>query len=125
MVDELHALRFPFAIDVGAGQALEETSYDNYIRQLIRQLLLTTPGERINRPDFGAGIRRMVFAPNNPATASLTQTLIYNALTKWLSTVIRVEEIAVSTTNEILSITLHYVVIQRGEKRVLNEEVTI
>jgi phage baseplate assembly protein W len=125
MTDILHALKYPFAIDGGGGRAAEETGYEAYVRQLIRQVLLTAPGERINRPDFGAGIRRMVFAPNNPAAASLTQTLVYQALNRWLSTVIKVEEVSVGVDEETLSITVHYMVIQRGERRVLNEEVTI
>ncbi len=125
MTEILHAIKYPFAIDTGAGRASEEGDYEAYIRQLIRQVLMTAPGERINRPEFGAGIRRMVFAPNNPATASLTQTLIYQALSTWLATVIKVEEVAVSAEDEKLLITVHYMVIQRGVSRVLNEEVTI
>jgi len=125
MSDVLHAIKYPFAIDAGGGQVAEEGDYETYIRQLIRQVLMTTPGERINRPDFGAGVRRMVFGPNNPATASLTQTLIYQALSRWLATVIKVEEVAVTAEQEKLLITIHYMVIQRGTSRVLNEEVTI
>lgn len=125
MAEILHAIKYPFAIDAGGGRVAEEGDYEAYVRQLIRQVLLTAPGERINRPDFGAGIRRMVFAPNNPATASLTQTLIYQALSRWLSSVIKVEEVAVSAQDEILLITVHYMVIQRGVSRVLTEEVTI
>lgn len=125
MTEVLHAIKYPFAIDAGGGRATEEGDYEAYIRQLIRQVLMTAPGERINRPDFGAGVRRMVFAPNNPATASLTQTLIYQALSRWLATVIKVEEVAVSAEQEKLLITVHYMVIQRGTSRILNEEVTI
>jgi phage baseplate assembly protein W len=125
MTEVLHAIKYPFAVDAGGGRAAEEADYEAYIRQLIRQVLMTAPGERINRPDFGAGIRRMVFAPNNPATASLTQTLIYQALSRWLATVIKVEEVAVNAEAEKLLITVHYMVIQRGVSRILNEEVTI
>ena len=125
MTEILHAIKYPLAIDAGGGRAAEESDYEAYIRQLIRQVLMTAPGERINRPSFGAGVRRMVFAPNNPATASLTQTLIYQALSQWLSSVIKVEEISVTAENETLFITIHYLVIQRGVTRVLNEEVTI
>ena len=125
MTEILHAIKYPLAIDAGGGRAAEESDYEAYIRQLIRQVLMTAPGERINRPSFGAGVRRMVFAPNNPATASLTQTLIYQALSQWLSSVIKVEEISVTAENETLFITIHYLVIQRGVTRILNEEVTI
>ena len=125
MTEILHAIKYPFAIDAGGGRVAEESDYEAYIRQLIRQVLMTAPGERINRPNFGAGVRRMVFAPNNPATASLTQTLVYQALNQWLGSVIKVEESSVSAENETLLITIHYMIIQRGVSRVLNEEVTI
>jgi len=125
MSETLHALRYPFGVRASSGRTAEESDYDAYIRQLIRQVLMTAQGERINRPDFGAGVRRMVFAPNNPALASLTQTFVYQALTRWLSTVIKVEDVAVTAEGERLEITIHYLVLQRGERRVLNEEVTI
>ena len=47
---------------------------------MIRQVLLTTPGERINRPEFGCGVRRMLFAPNSDAAASLAQVSVHDAL---------------------------------------------
>jgi len=123
MAEILHALRYPFAIDAGGGRAAEESDYDTYVRQLIRQVLLTAPGERINRPDFGAGVRRMVFAPNSPATATLAQTFVYQALTRWLATVIKVEEVKVSSVESTMVIDVRYLVIQRGETRILREEV--
>ena len=88
-----------------AGRLAAETGYDEYIKQLIRQVLFTAQGERINRPDFGAGIKRLVFAPNRPATASLAQTLIFQALTTWLGTLIRTDDVQAETDGERLSIT--------------------
>ncbi len=119
----LHTLRYPFAIDRNGGRAAEETDYEAYVRQLIRQVLLTAPGERINRPDFGAGIRRMVFAPNSPEVASMAQTFVYQALTRWLATIIKVEDIRVAAVESTLLIDVRYLVIQRGETRLLREEV--
>lgn len=119
----IHAVRYPFAVDRVGGRVAEESDYDRYVRQLIRQVLLTTPGERVNRPSFGAGVRRMVFAPNSPATASLAQTFVYEALDRWLGTVIRVEELTVTANDSTLTIDLRYLVLQRGEVRFLNEEV--
>ena len=83
----------PLAISAGSGRLRPGADYDAYVRQLIRQVLLTAPGERINRPDFGAGVRRLVFAPLSLATASLAQTTIYQALTASLDALIRVEEV--------------------------------
>lgn len=123
MTEVLHALRYPFGIDVGGGRAAEEGDYEAYVRQLIRQVLLTAPGERINRPDFGAGVRRMVFAPNSPEVASMAQTFVYQALTRWLATIIKVEAVQVSAVESTLFIDVRYLVIQRGETRLLREEV--
>ena len=39
--------------------------YEAHIRDLIEQVLFTSPGERVNRPDFGSGLLRLVFAPNS------------------------------------------------------------
>ncbi len=123
-VPPLHALRFPLKVDVSGGRLAEETDYDAYIRQLIRQVLFTSPGERINRPDFGAGIRRMVFAPNTPEVAGLTQTFVYQALNRWLSTLIKVVDIKVTAEDATMFVDVRYLVIQRGETRELREEVS-
>ncbi len=65
----IHSIRYPFAIDDGFGKLAEETDYYRHVEQMIKQVLFTNPGERINRPDFGCGIRRMVFAPNSEPLA--------------------------------------------------------
>ncbi|MCW3475300.1 GPW/gp25 family protein [Limobrevibacterium gyesilva] len=125
MTAPLHAIRYPFAIDAGAGALAEESDYETYIRQLIRQVLLTAQGERINRPDFGAGIRKLVFAPASPTTASLSQTLVYQALSNWLANLIRVEQVSVAAIEERIQINVAYTVVAQGERRFLNVEVTL
>ncbi len=125
MVSELdRRLRFPFAIDRNAGRAVEERDYEAYVRQLIRQVLLTARGERVCRPEFGAGVRQLVFAPNGAGAASLAQTLIYEALTRWLDRVIRVEEVTVTAVESTMDITIRYRILQTGTSAILNEEVT-
>ena len=59
------AIRFPFAINDRLGRLAQENDYEQYIKQLIRQVLFTAQGERINRPDFGAGGKRLVFTPTH------------------------------------------------------------
>ena len=120
-----HALRFPLSVDRQTGRMTREIDYDLYIRQLIRQVLLTGQGERINRPDFGAGLRHHVFAPNSPATASLLQTVIFQALTTWLGTLITVDQVVATPDEGRLDIVVAYTVRVRGEKRELGLEVTL
>ena len=125
MSTTITAVRFPFAIDDRLGRLAQENDYEQYIRQIIRQVLFTAQGERINRPDFGAGVKRLVFAPNSPATASLAQTLIYQALTTWLGTLIRTDDVRAEANEEKLNITIVYTILAKQERRFLNVEVTI
>lgn len=124
--ERFQAIHHPLAIAPASGRLRQETNYEAYIRQLIRQVLLTAPGERVNRPDFGAGVRRLVFAPLSPATATLAQTTVYQALTTWLDLLIRVEDVRVEIGEPgRLDITVAYLLRARGEKRFLNVEVTL
>lgn len=125
MVAPVRHLCFPFGIALTGGTVAEEPDYDAYVRQLIRQVLLTARGERVCRPDFGAGLRRQVFAPLNDTSAALTRTLVYEALATWLGTLIRVEQVAVRAEAETLRVSVEYLVIARGERRLLDEDVVL
>jgi phage baseplate assembly protein W len=125
MSQPVTSIRFPFAVNDRLGRLAQENDYEEYIKQLIRQALLTAQGERINRPDFGAGVKRLVFVPNSPATASLAQTLIFQALTTWLGALIRTDDVQVEAAGERLNITIVYTILARQERRFLNLEVTV
>jgi phage baseplate assembly protein W len=107
---------FPYHID-GRGRT-GETEEDDHIRDLIRQVLFTAPGERVNRPDFGCGVGQLVFAPNGDALASATQFLVQGALTRWLDGVITVTRVEVGAVEAALVITVEYVKRSTGERRV-------
>ena len=79
---------------------------------------------RINRPDFGCGLRRMVFAPNSEITAGITHITILEALETWLGTLISVDDVRVKAIEEVLEIHIVYVLRARQERRFLNVEVT-
>lgn len=125
MADPIQAFRFPIAVDAARGQLKQESSLEAYVVQLIKQVLLTTPGERAHRPDFGAGLRRMVFSPNDDATAALLQTSIFQNLTQWLSNLITVNEVQVHAGDSTLDVTVIYTLKSRGDKQILNLEVTV
>lgn len=121
---KIHSIRYPFAIDNGFGKLAEERDYDRHVEQMIKQVLFTNPGERINRPDFGCGIRRMVFAPNSEVNANLSQVLINQSLEKWLGTVIEVNEIQVKNIEEKLEIKIVYLMRATQQRKYLNLDVT-
>ena len=75
-------LDYPLRVDARGRSA--STSEDDHLRDLIEQVLFTSPGERVNRPDFGCGLKTLVFMPNSDALAAATQVLTKAALQKWL-----------------------------------------
>ncbi len=119
------SIHYPIAIDASLGRLQEETNYAAHVEQLIKQVLFTSPGERVNRPDFGCGVKRMVFAPNDEVVASLAQATILEALKRWLDPVITVNNVTVKAVNEVLQILVAYTLKARQERRYLNLEVTL
>lgn len=89
----------PFAIDAGSGQAAR-SSYPDHVEQMIRQVLLTDPGERVCLPEFGAGLRRLIFAPISAQLGATTQMIVTQALTRWLGDQINVQKVTVETSAE-------------------------
>jgi phage baseplate assembly protein W len=88
---------FPFRIDLASRQAAQSSGYDLHVEQMIRQVLLTSPGERADLPDFGCGLRRLLFGPNSPSLAATAQVLIQQALHRWLGEHIDVQKVEVVT----------------------------
>jgi phage baseplate assembly protein W len=107
---------FPYRFD-GRGHTAD-TDTDDHIRDLIEQVLFTSPGERVNRPTFGCGLMQLVFAPNSEELAAATQYLVQGALQQWLGDLIQVEEVAVENDDAALRVAVQYVV-RRTQERVL------
>src|SRR5712691_3683679 len=99
-------LDFPFRID-GRGRSAE-TAEDEHIRDMIFQVLFTNPGERVNRPDFGCGVKQLVFMPNSDALATVTQFLVQGSLQRWLDPVIQVESVEVEAVDSELRVSVVY-----------------
>ena len=118
-------LRHPVALDTSLGRLGEERDYSAYVGQLIAQVLLTAPGERVNRPDFGAGLRQLLFSPSSPETATLLQATIFQSLDRWLGQLIEVDRVDASFENGRLDVAVSYTLKARGDQQVLNLEVTL
>jgi phage baseplate assembly protein W len=106
---------FPYRID-GRGRSAE-TDLDGHIRDLIEQILFTSPGERVNRPTFGTGTATLVFAPNSDTLAAAQQQVIQASLQQWLSDLIRVAGVDVSNVDATLQITVRYTIIQTQQQQ--------
>lgn len=100
------ALDAPLTLD-SRGRA-SRADGDEHLRDLIRAVLFTEPGERVNRPDFGCALKTMVFLPNHEALAAATRALIQTALQQWLAQEMVVEAVDVQAVDSELRITIVY-----------------
>jgi phage baseplate assembly protein W len=108
-------VNFPYQFD-GRGRTLDPA--DDYLRQLVEQVLFTSPGERVNLPDFGSGLLQLPFAPNSIEMAAATQFSVQGALQKWLSGLIKVQSVVASTQEAFLTVTVTYAPLNTGVTQV-------
>lgn len=109
-------LDFPYHFD-GRGRTAA-TSKADHIRDLIEQVMFTSPGERVMRPDFGSGLLSMVFEPNGTALAATTQMLVQGALQQHLGHLIAVQAVDVEALDSTFRVTVRYAVLRDGNLRV-------
>ena len=105
-------LDYPYRFD-GRGRTATTTAAD-HVRDLIEQVLLTAPGERVMRPDFGAGLLALVFEPNSVTLAATTQFLVQSGLQQHLSGLIAVQSVSVENADSTLEVTVRYTVLADG-----------
>lgn len=108
-------LDFPYHYD-GRGRSAE-ASDANHIRDLIEQVLFTSPGERVMRPDFGSGILALVFEPNSTALAATTQMLVQGALQQHLGHLIAVNAVDVTADEGTLRVNIQYSLLRDGSQQ--------
>ena len=111
MTQRLHC---PYSFD-GHGRS-READEASWIRGLIHQVLFTAPGERVMRPDFGSGLRELVFAPNSPELAATVQFLVQGALQQWLADLIQVESVEVSAVDARLAVQVQYRILRTNQR---------
>jgi uncharacterized protein len=105
-------LDFPYHFD--GRERTAETAEAEHIRDLIEQILFTNPGERVNRPEFGAGVYQLLFAPVSPEQAATTEFMIRGALQQHLGRRIAVQEITAEAVDAAIHITIVYQLLSNG-----------
>lgn len=97
---------FPYHFD--GSERTARASEAKHIRDMIEQILFTNPGERVNRPDFGAGILQLVFAAASPEVAATTEFMIRGALQQNLGQRIEVHAVETEAEDALLRIRISY-----------------
>jgi len=102
----------PFHVDAAGRTA--RTPPADHVRDLIHQVLFTAAGERVNRPDFGCGVQRLLWMPNSDVLATATQFLVHGALQQWLGDVIEVRGVVIENQDDRLVIDVRYRLLDDG-----------
>lgn len=87
---------------------------EQHVQQLIEQVLLTAPGERVMRPDFGGGLLQRVFEPNGPELLATTRYLVQATLERHLGNRIGIDRLEVEARDEILVVTVGWTLLRTG-----------
>jgi uncharacterized protein len=108
---------FPYRVDT-RGRTATATRPD-HVRDMVELVLFTSPGERVNRPDFGCGLLDLVFAGNSPELAATLEMTAQAALQRWLGDLLTVESLTLTADEATLHVRVVYVLTATGENRTL------
>ncbi|MER5597118.1 GPW/gp25 family protein [Streptomyces sp. NPDC002265] len=107
-------IAFPYRVDARGRTAT--TDYADHVRDMVEQVLFTTPGERVNRPDFGCGLLDLVFAQNGPELAATVEMTAQAGLQRWLGDLLTVESLTVRAEESALTVAVDYILTATGER---------
>ncbi|HEY6180484.1 MAG TPA: GPW/gp25 family protein [Kofleriaceae bacterium] len=102
-------LAFPLRLDASRSLAVVELVDD--VRAMIEQILLTAPGERVNRPTFGVGIYAYVFEANSPLLATQLRVALDQNVYEHLGKNVRVVALDVTATGEQLHVDIQFEIV--------------
>ncbi len=111
--------QFAFPYRVAADGRTATASLDDHIRQLIALVLFTAQGERVNRPDFGSGVKQLVFSENAPELATALQHLVQSSLQRWLSERIEVRGVDVQASDATLAVLVRFRALDGDEEKIV------
>jgi phage baseplate assembly protein W len=117
-------LAYPYQVS-GTGAPLTADA-DQHLRDLILQVLFTSPGERVNLPEFGVGVQRLLFEPSSPTLQASAQFLITTNLSRWLGDRIDATEVSVTSEpgmDETVTIDISYTVKATQQRLALKVQV--
>ena len=113
-------MSFPFRLE---KEGPATSTRMDHIREQIMQVLFTSPGERVFRPEFGFGARQHVFEPNRSQLHELARNRLYGSLSEALAgevdpKTLTVEVLAPPGQPEVLLVEVSYVVaaLQKEER---------
>jgi phage baseplate assembly protein W len=99
---------FPFGVSPD-GAIIPDPDENVDLRGKIIQVLFTSPGERVNHPDFGCGLFNLVFDPSNTILSAAMEFTVGAALTRWLGDQLLVDGVNVAAMDETITVEVAYI----------------
>tara|TARA_R110000824_G_scaffold99030_4_gene235962 strand:- start:5630 stop:6025 length:396 start_codon:yes stop_codon:yes gene_type:complete len=93
------SVKLPLTLDVNDGAYSMNKTVVESVKQNLKNLLLTAPGERIMDPEFGAGLRNLFFEMNDGLTADVVRSKIYEQVSVYLPFITILEINIISAEN--------------------------
>ncbi|WP_299088173.1 GPW/gp25 family protein [uncultured Microbacterium sp.] len=107
-------LEHPLHFD-GRGRTAD-APHDVWLRGLVEQVLMTQPGERVNRPTLGSGLRQLPFEGLGDELGAATEFLVQAALQQWLGDLISVDRVDVDAVDSTLRVSVAFTELRTGRR---------
>ena len=115
------SVKLPLVLDEKDGAYKLNKTIKDVVKQNFKNLMLTSPGERIMDPRFGVGLRRYFFENNNCKTQRDIKTRIYEQVAEYMP-FLGVDEVRFGGDEgegHVLRVAIFYRILSMGEKDVL------
>jgi phage baseplate assembly protein W len=117
-------LRYPFSFGAHGGIAVIDDA-DRHLRDKVEAVLFTAPGERVNQPDFGVGLNRVVFDPLDELTIAAIELRIHQAIRRDLGDEIIVDAVDVETEAAAGTLVVRLAFRRRTDRKPRNLEIRL
>lgn len=105
-------MAFPFTPRYGRTLTRNE---HGHVRDMLELVLFTAPGERVNRPDFGCGLNRLLFAGAAPELTSTLDMIVRGAVQRWMGDVLAIHDLSVAVSDSTVTLNLTYILRASGQ----------
>lgn len=105
-------IAFPWHADARGRSAV--AGPEEHVADLVEAVLFTAPGERVNRPSFGCGLERLLFAPIDPTIVGAMELTVRGELERWLAGVVEVQDVEVNADGSKVQVTVQYSIVRTG-----------
>lgn len=117
-------LQHPFSYGSQGGVAVIDDA-DRHLRDKVEAVLFTTPGERVNRPDFGVGLNRANFEGLDELTIAAVEFRVQQALVRDLGSEIIVDGVDVDVDPPAGTLLVRLAFRRRTDRKPRNLEVQL